>query len=394
MRGVTRKFLVEGMFRAGKTPPAAVRVSRRPRPLQLGDAHSSAMNPPQHTCRSASNRVPGPDGRHRPGPTRGQRAAGDAPSIMTTIVGLGQTLQPPVNDHHLCTSTASATNLRFEDVWLEGRVLVRHDRRLTSEGLPRLIRGGTVIQDRILSGRPSGAHCNIAVLITAAPRRRCGADLRPGSPVRTIVTVGVMNLPCRSYKKAESSPLKPVECADNGPRRVCNSSGKRWGAPCCSASTSLRCRNRTGRYSSSRFAAATNWRCMRSMREPSHRLHLTMRITANRETAEELTIDVFHDVWRRASSYDAGTVRAWLDHEPGTLASDRPNCAFESRKKRNDGGDVQPEAEPAADPRDVLELREQGEALRAALAALTADERQQSKRRSSAASRMPKLRCG
>jgi RNA polymerase sigma-70 factor (ECF subfamily) len=34
-----------------------------------------------------------------------------------------------------------------------------------------------------------------------------------------------------------------------------------------------------------------------------------------------------------------------------------------------------PEPEPAADPRDVLELREQGRSLRAALAGLTADER-------------------
>ena len=49
---------------------------------------------------------------------------------------------------------------------------------------------------------------------------------------------------------------------------------------------------------------------------------------------------------------------------------------FESRKKRSDGGDVQPPAEVAADPRDVLEQREQGEGLRAALAALTPDERQ------------------
>src|SRR5204863_8403211 len=40
---------------------------------------------------------------------------------------------------------------------------------------------------------------------------------------------------------------------------------------------------------------------------------LIMRITANRETAAELTIDVFHDVWRRASGYDAanGTVLGW-----------------------------------------------------------------------------------
>jgi DNA-directed RNA polymerase specialized sigma24 family protein len=39
-------------------------------------------------------------------------------------------------------------------------------------------------------------------------------------------------------------------------------------------------------------------------------------------------------------------------------------------------GDVQPLAEMAADPCDVVELREQGEALRTALVALTPDERQ------------------
>ena len=48
----------------------------------------------------------------------------------------------------------------------------------------------------------------------------------------------------------------------------------------------------------------------------AHRIVFTliMRITANRETAEELTVDVFHDVWRRASRYDAanGTVLGWI----------------------------------------------------------------------------------
>jgi RNA polymerase sigma-70 factor (ECF subfamily) len=101
-----------------------------------------------------------------------------------------------------------------------------------------------------------------------------------------------------------------------------------------------------------------------------------MRITANRETAEELTIDVFHDVWRGASSYDAanGTVLGWIMNQARSRAIDR--LRFESRKKRNNGGDEQPPAEVAADPRDVIELREQGEALRAALTALTLDERQ------------------
>ena len=44
--------------------------------------------------------------------------------------------------------------------------------------------------------------------------------------------------------------------------------------------------------------------------------------------------------------------------------------------KRSHGGEAEPQTEVAADPRDVLELREQSESLRAALATLTPDERQ------------------
>jgi RNA polymerase sigma-70 factor (ECF subfamily) len=103
---------------------------------------------------------------------------------------------------------------------------------------------------------------------------------------------------------------------------------------------------------------------------------LALRITANPETAEELTVDVFHDVWRRASSYDpeAGTVIAWIMNQARSRAIDR--LRFENRKKRAhvNGGASPPEPQP--DPRDVLELRQQGELLRAALVALTADERE------------------
>ena len=100
-----------------------------------------------------------------------------------------------------------------------------------------------------------------------------------------------------------------------------------------------------------------------------------MRITANRETAEELTIDVFHDVWRRASSYDAenGTVLGWIMNQARSRAIDR--LRFDSRKKRSYAGDQQPMDEVAADPHDVIELRQQSESLRAALGTLTPDER-------------------
>src|SRR5688572_13848358 len=112
--------------------------------------------------------------------------------------------------------------------------------------------------------------------------------------------------------------------------------------------------------------------------ERTHHIVFTyiLRITANRETAEELTIDVFHDVWRHAPRYDAanGTVLGWIMNQARSRAIDR--LRFESRKKRSHGGDTAPLAEVAPDPRDVLALREQREALRAAMTVLTADERQ------------------
>ena len=171
-------------------------------------------------------------------------------------------------------------------------------------------------------------------------------------------------------------------------------------------SPNLRCRSRTGRYSSNRLPPATlgdllcakpkdavpeqDWAtlveaiaagdqlALHALYERAHRIVFTliMRIMSNRETAEELTIDVFHDVWRRASGYDAanGTVLGWIMNQARSRALDR--LRFESRKKRRHGGDEHPLAEVAADPRDVLELRQQGESLRAALTALTPDERQ------------------
>jgi RNA polymerase sigma-70 factor (ECF subfamily) len=125
-----------------------------------------------------------------------------------------------------------------------------------------------------------------------------------------------------------------------------------------------------------RSIAAGDELALHALYEMAHRIVFTLvvRITANRETAEELTIDVFHDIWLRASRYDPanGTVLGWIMNQARSRAIDR--LRFEGRKKRSHG-DAQPLAEAAADPRDVLELREQAEALRAALAVLTPDER-------------------
>lgn len=112
--------------------------------------------------------------------------------------------------------------------------------------------------------------------------------------------------------------------------------------------------------------------------ERAHRpvFTLCLRLTANREMAEEVTLDVFHDVWRRAPGYDPanGTVLGWIMNLARSRAIDR--LRFEGRQKRRETDGGQPAAEPTADPADVIELRQQGELLRTALSALTSDERQ------------------
>lgn len=122
--------------------------------------------------------------------------------------------------------------------------------------------------------------------------------------------------------------------------------------------------------------AAGDQLALHALYEMAHRpvFTLIMRITANRETAEELTIDVFHDVWRRASRYDAvnGTVLGWIMNQARSRAIDR--LRFDSRKKRS--GDLQPPGDVGADLSDVLELRDQRTALEKALAALTPGERE------------------
>jgi RNA polymerase sigma-70 factor (ECF subfamily) len=118
---------------------------------------------------------------------------------------------------------------------------------------------------------------------------------------------------------------------------------------------------------------------LHALYERSHRavFVLAMRITHNRETAEELTLDVFHDVWRHASRYHAanGTVLGWILNQARSRAIDR--LRFEQRRKRvNPQTDDVETAGEAVDGPDVLEIKEQTEALRAALALLTLDERQ------------------
>jgi RNA polymerase sigma-70 factor (ECF subfamily) len=98
-----------------------------------------------------------------------------------------------------------------------------------------------------------------------------------------------------------------------------------------------------------RSIAAGDQLALHALYERTHRIVFTliMRIIGNREIADELTLDVFTDIWRRASDYDAaaGTVVGWVMNQARHRAINR------------------------------LRL-EQSEHFRAALTVLTPDERQ------------------
>lgn len=128
-----------------------------------------------------------------------------------------------------------------------------------------------------------------------------------------------------------------------------------------------------------RSIAAGDQGALHALYERAHRVvfTLTMRLTANRETAEEVTLDVFHDIWRRASRYDEadGTVLGWIMNQARSRAIDR--LRFEQRKKRVPPDTAGPlPATGAADAADLIAFEQQRRALRDALMVLTPDERE------------------
>ncbi len=124
--------------------------------------------------------------------------------------------------------------------------------------------------------------------------------------------------------------------------------------------------------------AAGDQLALHSLYEQMHRIVFTLivRITNNRETAEELTLDVFHDVWRRASTYDPadGSVVGWIMNQARSRAIDR--FRFEHRKKRfTDYVDSPLPTTAAKNPQEAAHLEERSRLLRNALEVLTPEER-------------------
>lgn len=104
-------------------------------------------------------------------------------------------------------------------------------------------------------------------------------------------------------------------------------------------------------------------------RYAGHVYALARRIVRNDSDAEDVVQEVFSQVWRTASRYDRtrGSVLGWLLMITRTRAID----AIRARKSRPDLTDAaSPDALPAAEARDALELAEQAALVRDALLSL------------------------
>src|SRR5262245_38530810 len=120
--------------------------------------------------------------------------------------------------------------------------------------------------------------------------------------------------------------------------------------------------------------AAGDQLALHSLYEQAHRIVFTLilRITTSRETAEEVTIDVFHDVWRKASIYDPanGSVIGWIMNQARSRAIDR--LRFDQRKKRvNSYPERLLPTTDTVDPQQASLFDEQSRLLQGALNSLT-----------------------
>ena len=128
-----------------------------------------------------------------------------------------------------------------------------------------------------------------------------------------------------------------------------------------------------------RAIASGDQRALYCLYERTHRIVFTLivRITVNRETAEEVTLDVFYEVWRRASSYDPanGSVVGSSMNQARSRAIDR--LRFDQRKKRVNTypQSLRPTTD-IVDPQQACLFEEQSRLLRNALEVLTPEERE------------------
>ena len=125
-----------------------------------------------------------------------------------------------------------------------------------------------------------------------------------------------------------------------------------------------------------RAVAAQDQLALHALYDRAHRAVFTLllRLTSNPTMAEELTLDVFHGLWRRASGYEPakGTVLAWIMNQARARALERLGKERRRRRPEPEHYALLPIEQP--DYQDLLALKERGRVLRSALKVLSADE--------------------
>jgi RNA polymerase sigma-70 factor (ECF subfamily) len=102
---------------------------------------------------------------------------------------------------------------------------------------------------------------------------------------------------------------------------------------------------------------------------------LVLRIVQDRHTAEEVTLDVFQDIWTRASEFrpDSGTVVGWIMNQARSRAIDQ--VRFQRAQKRVNPFPDLGDATVADSAAEDLDASDRASRLRAAVAHLTPAER-------------------
>ena len=105
---------------------------------------------------------------------------------------------------------------------------------------------------------------------------------------------------------------------------------------------------------------------------------VALRITGDRQTAEEVVQDVFQNVWLSAHSYQvsAGAVSSWLLGITRHRAIDATRSKRERARNREQALDITFMSPASSGPEDEVDKRLQRDAVRSALADLPSNQRQ------------------
>ena len=105
---------------------------------------------------------------------------------------------------------------------------------------------------------------------------------------------------------------------------------------------------------------------------------LVVRIVSDRETAEEVLLDVFTQVWRQASSYDTnrGAPLAWLMTIARSRAIDRLRSGKHDQQNKEPLDSIGEVSATSADPEETTVNSERQRLVRAALNTLSPEQRE------------------